>query len=239
MHPIKLLPLLLLVACPARATYVASGHQDFAIATTATCVPNGGGVSAGHMLVFAIQVNALTSITITSLRATWGAADQSQTQASGTVATYIYHARTTGAGAETITATLSSGSALMGAACGEYTTNAFDTSNSINGTAGLDVPITTSFNNEDLVGFRTTGTSSPSFATFTVRETILSGVTPFAALADFSAVTAGPYLMQTGGGGGGTALVDAFYSAVGTRHKSEIIRYHPPRRRSIIRTGGK
>jgi hypothetical protein len=212
---------LLLVLCcaPARATYGNSGKQDFATAASTICVPNSGGVTAGDTEVMAVQSNSVTAVTVASTRVTTWMLDQSDC-----CNHYLWHGVVTSSGAESITATLASGTAVIGSACAEYTAPFNETSSSgtINASAGSDV-----------VAFASACCAAISTnAPFTQRQTINLGATPFAALADDNA-GAGSYSPTFVNAG--TSIIIAYLTPKRGAHSGLIRhRYRYPNRGPLL-----
>lgn len=223
----------LAVVCPARATYVQSGKSDFATAADSVCSPNdgSGSVTAGHAIIMGVQANSVTAVSISSTRVSSWTLIGPQSQAAGTVLTYYWWGFADTSGVETITAHFSSGTALIGSACVELTSTVFDNGNSINGTGGLGLTITTAHGPDDVVVFATSGAGGAGSG-LTDRQFVVFTATNFAAMGTGTFASAGANLVSTTATGTSTALGAAFYSfGSARRHKAQVIGYRVGTRR--------
>jgi hypothetical protein len=209
MRSYAILFLCLFAIAPARATYVNSGKSDFATAASTACGPNGSGATVGNMEVMAIQANSATSVTISSLKVTTWTLDDSATSGGGGHIK-IWHGAVTSSGVDTITVSFTSGTALIGSACAEYTSTAFDT----HGSGSLQVSVTTNFATEDVVGFATSGCGISTGSPWTQRQGVISGVTTFAALADVHETSTGTYSTNFSACGANAGVVTTLYIPV-------------------------
>lgn len=226
-----LLPFILLASAQAQATYVASGKQNFAIAGSTACVPNGGGVTAGNREVIFVQANTSTSVTIASTRVVTWTLDQSIPNVGSTVLIYMWSGVPVSNGAETITVSFTSGTALIGSACGEYTSNTVDTGNS---SLLATVAMTSTQAVEDIVAGGTSGVGGTTLsAPFTQRQVISYLGTDYVAFGDRTTSSTGTYTASFGGGGGHSSLIDGLYGGAGgggfgaTHRRRQVIKYTP------------
>jgi hypothetical protein len=196
----------------AQANYVNSGKSNFATAASTSCVPNGGGVTSGNNIVIGVQRNTATSVTIASTRVPVWTLDTT-----GCCNVDLYHGVATSSGAETIVATFTSGTALIGSVCGEYTTPSFNTSSFTGTVSSLS---------GDVIAVGTACCFAISTnAPFTQRQAAASGGTDFLALADYLPGAPGTYTVSWNNAVNGYML--AFVSAKKVHH-SQLIRYRPP-----------
>lgn len=223
-HLRRILAVTLLCAFAVFAAYVQSGKSDFASAGSTVCSP--GSVTAGHGIVMAVQANSTTSVTIGSTRVSSWTLVGPESQAAGTVMTYLWYGFANTSGAETITVSFTSGSALIGSGCAEVTSTAFDASGHTSGSGSLILGITTTQAPDDVVIFATSGAGSAGSGV-TDRQAILSGGTTFAALGTGTFVSTGLNNTSTTASGTSTALGVAFYTlSTIKRHKPNVIKYH-------------
>ena len=237
--PIKIISLLLLLTAPATwATTVSTGKSDYATTTHTSCVPNVGGVTIGNYEVMGVQAASTHTASIASTRVpVWTLAQLADP--GGAIQYYYWYGPATSSGAETITVTLADGATgNIGSACGEYTTHFNVTA------AGAyfdQYPLTAIIAvgaGSDLVAWTTSNTGGPTIsAPYITEQSIKDGGTTYTILADYVAPSAGSYTVPSGVLSSPVFVVG--FCCSGSRHKSQIIRYHPPRNRSIIRTGGK
>lgn len=176
---------LFLFAPKANASYVSSGKSDFAFSGSTTCIPNSGGVTAGNSIVIGVQSNNNATLSISDSRVSTWTVDQS---AVSSVTFYVWHGVVTSSGSDTITITKSSGTDLIGAACGEYTSLFSATG------AGSGSATTGGIVGKDVVAFASSGgggivVTSP----FTFRQNIDLTGTHYCAFADLNASSTTTY----------------------------------------------
>lgn len=221
----KILPLILL-ACigvyPARATYVNSGKSDFAGAANTQCVPNSGGVTSGNTIYVGVQANSATSVTISSARVPTWVLDR---HAGSTINQFLWHGVATSSGADTVTVAFSSGTALIGSACGEYTVAPNLSSLNAPGSSFGTIPASTGSNviAFGCSSFALTGLNAP----FTQRQVIQNTGVTFCAFGDQNAASTATYTATfTDGGSGTQVFMDSLCTGcAGTRHFAQVIKY--------------
>ena len=224
----------LIFILPAQATYVSSGKQNFATAGSTSCVPNAGGVTAGNREVIFVQANTSTSVTIASTRVVTWTLDQSISNIGGTVLIYMWSGVPISNGAETITVSFTSGTALIGSACGEWTSNTVDTGNS---SLAATVAMTSGQAVEDIVAGGTSGVGGTTLsAPFTQRQVINFSGTDYVAFGDLATSSTGTYTASFGGAGGHSSLIDGLYGGGGggfgaLHRRRQVIKYTPRARR--------
>jgi hypothetical protein len=220
---LRYLILLLLVAVPAKATTVATGKSNYAVATHTDCVPNGGGVTSGNYEVIGVQVSSSNAASIASTRVpTW-------TQAYAivdSISYYYWYGPATSSGAETITVTLASGTGLIGSGCGEWTSHFnVKSAGSYFAMFPLVAKITVA-TNSDIVVWASSNLGNPLIsAPFTTEQSIMNGGTTFTVLSDYVAPSAGTYTIATNGAASPVFVV-AFCSGscVTSSPSSQIVR---------------
>ena len=197
-----LLALLLALALPARATFVQGNHLDFATAASTACAT--GTVTSGNVEIMAVQANTGTTVTISSTRVTTWVRDQAIVNGLSGVSTYLWHGAITSSGAETVTVSLTSGTATIGSACLEYsgTVNLDAATGGVNSTLSLTTVATTTTVIEAGT-FSGGGTSASS--PFTNRQQISLSGTQYFAVGDVNETSQGAY--SAAFTGSGTAIL--------------------------------
>jgi hypothetical protein len=184
MRKLLLLSLILLcVPSSSLAAYVNSAVGSTGTATSTTCSPNGGGVTAGDIEVMVAWQNVGSWSGISSTRVTTWTQDYNNSNLS------YWHGVATSSGAETITVTLPSDS--VGSVCGEWSTT---TLNVTNANATTVVSVTTTKAVTDLVlGASSNGSTVTLSAPFTQRQNLTIGASTHLVLGDSQQTSTGTY----------------------------------------------
>lgn len=203
------LGLFLALTQTAHATFVQRGVSNFATAASTACVT--GTVTSGNVEVMAVDVVATTRMTISSTRVTTWKLAQAIVDASSI---YIWYGVVTSSGAETVTASLTTGSAIIGSACLEYSgTVNLDATNG--GAHATSLSLTT-FNAATTVlevGRSSSGSTDAS-SPFTSRAQITLTGTAFIAVGEVVESSQGTYSSAfTGGTIAGVEMISLSASA--------------------------
>lgn len=186
------LGLFLALTQKANATFVQGGTSNFATAASTACAT--GTVTSGNVEIMAVQSNSTTRVTISSTRVTAWKQAQANVNASSI---YLWYGAITSSGAETVTVSLTTGTAVIGSACLEYSgTINRDASTSIFGSA---LSLTTVAASTTVIEV---GTGSPINATspFTSRAQVTQAGTSFFTVGDVNESSQGTYSAAFTGG---------------------------------------